>query len=266
MEGASMFKMPTIDLSAKSLLILSQLGVFAVFAYWAVEEGSGDNIDYVFLTMMAGAGLALFLSVPNARMVVTLGIPALMVVMGLAMGEYGMMFWAGFMLVMLGSIAYMPAMATGDPTLGLDDETRLLRLGIIWVVFALFMLVMFSGLADMAMEGEVTEEEEEGAEFTLTLDSDQQTIAKVGLAVGVIGVLVFLLTALVGMEIGPMRPWHGGVMAAVAMLISQYLWSVGEGAPAQSPFDYLMILCFVGLFALTPCVAYEGSSDSSEDE
>jgi len=266
MSDDAMFKMPTIDLSAKSLLTLSQLGIFAVFAYWAVEGGGDDNIDYVFLAMMGGAGLALFLSVPNARMGVTLGIPALMVVMGLAMGENEMMFWAVFMLIMIGPIAYMPAMATGDPTLGLDDETRLQRLGIIWVVFALFMMVGMVGLADMAMEGELTEDDNDGNEYTVTLDSTQQTIAQGGLAVGVIGVLVFLLTAVMGREVGSMRPWHGGAMTAVALLIAAYLSMTGEGAPAESPMDFLMILCMVGLIALTPCVAYEGSSDSSGSE
>ena len=73
MSDDAMFKMPTIDLSAKSLLTLSQLGIFAVFAYWAVEGGVEDNFQYIFLVMMAGAGLALFLSVPNARIGVTLG-------------------------------------------------------------------------------------------------------------------------------------------------------------------------------------------------
>ena len=266
MSDDAMFKMPTIDLSAKSLLTLSQLGIFAVFAYWAVEGGVEDNFQYIFLVMMAGAGLALFLSVPNARMGATFGIPALMVVMGVAMGEDEMMFWAVFMLIMIGPIAYMPAMATGDPTLGLDDETRLQRLGILWVVFALFMMVMFTGLADMAMEGETTDQDNDGNEFTIVLDSTQQTIAQGGLALGVIGVLVFLLTAVMGREVGSMRPWHGGGMAAGAMLIAQYLWSVAEGAPAQSPFDYLMVLSMVGILALTPCVAYEGSSDSSESE
>jgi len=99
-----MFKMPTIDGSSESLLRLSQLGIFAVFAIWSLEGGE-NNIDYIFLVMMGGAGLALFLSVPNARMGVTLGIPAVMVVMGVAMGEYGMMFWAVFMLIMIGPIA-----------------------------------------------------------------------------------------------------------------------------------------------------------------
>ena len=266
MEDNALFKMPTIDLSAKSLLTLSQLGIFAVFAYWAVEGGIEDNFQYLFLVMMGGAGLALFLSVPNARIGATLGIPVVMVVMMVAMGEAGDAIWAVFMLVMIAPIAYMPAMATGDPTLGLDDETRLQRLGILWIVFALFMMVMFSGLADMAMEGETTDQDNDGNEFTMVLDSTQQTIAQGGLALGVIGVLVFLLTAVMGTEIGTMRPWHGGTMAAGALLIAQYLWSVAEGAPAESPFDYVMVLCMVGIVALTPCVAYEGSSDSSESE
>ncbi len=267
MDDNAMYKIPTIDLSVKSLLMLSQLGIFAVFAYWAVEGGVDDNIQYLFLVMMSGAGLALFLSVPNARMGVTLGIPALMGVMGVAVGEYDMIFWAGFMMVMIAPIAYMPAMATGDPTLGLDDETRLQRLGILWIVFALFMMVGMVGLADMAMEGELTEDDNDGNEYTLTLDSTQQTIAQGGLVVGVIGVLGFLLTAVMGREVGSMRPWHGGAMVAVALLIAAYLSITGEGAPAESPIDYLMILCMVGLIALTPCVAYDenhGSSDSEE--
>ncbi len=266
MSDDALFKMPTIDLSAKSLLMLSQLGVFAVFAYWAVEDGISDNMDYVFMTMMAGAGLALFLSVPNARMGVSLGIPALMVVIGLAMGENEMMFWAVFMLIMIGPIAYMPAMAVGDPTLGLDDESRLLRLGILWIVFALFMMFIMAGLGSFAMEGELTEGEEEGEEFTIVLDSTEQTIAQGGLVVGILGVLVFLLTAVMGSELGPMRPWHGGAMAAVALLISQYLWMTGEGSPGYPASDFVMIICFVGILTLTPCIAYEGSSDSSEGE
>jgi len=69
-----------------------------------------------------------------------------------------------------------------------------------------------------------------------------------------------------GMEVGQMRPWHGGAMVAVAIIISQYFWSVGEGAPAQSPMDYLMILGFIGIITLSPCIAYDRSSGSSDSE
>jgi hypothetical protein len=266
MDDNAMYKMPTIDLSAKSLLMLSQLGIFAVFAYWSVEDGTTDNIDYLFLVMMSGAGLALFLSVPNARMGVTLGIPAVMVVMALATSEYDLVFWAFIMIILLGSVAYMPAMAVGDPTLGLDDETRLQRLGILWVVFALFMMLFLTQLASLAMEGEATDEDNDGNESTMVLDSTQQTIAQGGLAVGVIGVLVFILTAIMGTELGPMLPWHGGAMAAGALLIAQYLWSVGEGAPDQNVGDMAFILCFTGITGLTPCIAYDTNSGSSDSE
>ena len=124
---------------------------------------------------------------------------------------------------------------------------------------------MMSSLASMATEGEVTEEDSDGIEFTMELDSTQQTIAQGGLAVGVIGALVFLLTAVVGMEVGPMRPWHGGALTAVAMLIAEYLWSVGEGAPAESLMDYVFILSLVGIIALTPCIAYEGNHASEAE-
>ena len=177
-----------------------------------------------------------------------------------------MMFGSGFMFLMIGPIAYKPAMASGDPTLGLDDESRLQRLGILWIVFSLLMLFMMSGLADMATEGEYSETDNDGDEFTMVLDSTEQTIAQGGLAVGVIGVLVFLLTALMGKEVGPMRPWHGGVMTGVALLMAQYLWMTVEGAPGDQMADLFMILCFIGIITLAPCIAYEGSSDSSGGE
>jgi hypothetical protein len=63
-----------------------------------------------------------------------------------------------------------------------------------------------------------------------------------------------------------MRPWHGGVMTGVALLMAQYLWFTVEGAPGDQLPDLFMILCFIGIITLTPCIAYEGSSDSSEGE
>ena len=64
-----------------------------------------------------------------------------------------------------------------------------------------------------------------------------------------------------------MRPWHGGAMAGFAMLISQYLWTVAEGAIEQGASDYLFILCLVGIVSMTPCIAYEGGdSDDAGTE
>ena len=69
-----------------------------------------------------------------------------------------------------------------------------------------------------------------------------------------------------GKEVGPMRPWHGGVMTGVALLMAQYLWMTVEGAPGDQMADLFMILCFIGIITLAPCIAYEGSSDSSGGE
>ena len=261
-----MFKMPTIDLSAKSLLMLSQLGFFVCFTYW-FSQGADSNSDYLFPALFAISGLALFLSVPNARMGVTLGVPAFMIVMGLATGENEMMFWAVFMLLMFGPIAYMPALASGDSTLGLEDGDRTMRLGIVWLAFTLLMVFMMSSLVQAAQDGEWTEEDFDESEYTMSIDSTEQTIAQVGLGLAVIGILVFLLTALVGMELGPMLPWHGGAMTAGALLIGQYLWLVADGGPDYNlAAEVIFILSLVGLIALPPCIAYGSSDDTTESE
>ena len=151
-----MFTIPKIDLSAKSLLILSQFGFFASFAAFGLQDPQ-ETIDYVWPLMMAIVALSLFLSVPNARMGSTIGVPIVMVAVGLIMGENEMMFWAVFMLLIVGAIAYMPALAMGDESLALDTQTRTMRLSVIYTLFALFMLVMMSSLIDAAMEGELEE-------------------------------------------------------------------------------------------------------------
>ena len=269
MNDAPMFKMPTIDPSAKSLLMLAQLGFFVCFTYW-FSKGIENNSDYIFPGFMAVSGLALFLSVPNARMGVTLGVPALMVVMGLAMGENEMIFWAVFMLIMFGPIAYMPAMASGDSTLGLDDETRIMRLGAVWLAFTLLMMFMMSSLVPFAMDGEYTEEDFDETKYTMSIDSTQQTIAQGALGLGVIGVLVFLMTAVVGIRTydhrvimgnWKMLPWHGGAMAAGALVIGQYLWLVADGGPAFDFMEIPFILSLVGMIALPPCITYKGEGN-----
>ena len=96
MSDTELYKIPTVELSAKFLLSLSQLMIFLVITYWVSQGGTENNIDYLIPVIMVGAGLALFLSVPNARMGVTLGIPLLIVVWGLATGENDMIFFAIF--------------------------------------------------------------------------------------------------------------------------------------------------------------------------
>ena len=262
MSDTELYKIPTVELSAKFLLSLSQLIIFLVITYW-VSQGTENNIDYLLPMVMVGAALSLFLSVPNARMGVTLGLPLLMVVWGLATGENDMIFFAIFILLLIGPIAYLPAMATGDSTLDLDDETRIKRLGILWLAFTVFMLFMMAPVVDMAMEGEWAEESPDGKTYDMSIDSTSQTIAMGALGLGIAGILVFLMTAVMGMELGPMRPFHGGAMAASTMIIAQYLVLMADGGPAFNIADMPFIIALVGLIGLPPYIAYE--SDGNEE-
>ena len=259
MEEAPMFKMPTIDLSAGSLLMLAQLGFFCVFAYWGYEDAE-TTIDWVWPVMMLSAGLALFLSVPNARMGATLGIPIVMVVMGVTQGEPEMAAWAFIMLIIVGSLSYIPALAMGDPSLGLDEGSRDVRLKALYTVFMLLMLFMFSVVMPAALDGEFQDDGEEPVVYSV--ESNEQTIAQAGFAMGVIGVLVFIATAVIGMQIGPMRPWHGGALLSGAVFVDSYLWvTVAD----SSPVEFLFALAAGGIFTLSACLAYEDAHASEAE-
>ena len=247
------------SLSAGSLLMLAQLGFFCVFAYWGYEDAE-TTIDWVWPVMMLSAGLALFLSVPNARMGATLGIPIVMVVMGVTQGEPEMAVWAFFMLIIVGSLSYIPALAMGDPSLGLDEGSRDVRLKALYTVFMLLMLFMFSVVMPAALDGEFQDDGEEPVVYSV--ESNEQTIAQAGFAMGVIGVLVFIATAVIGMQIGPMRPWHGGALLSGAVFVDSYLWvTVAD----SSPVEFLFALAAGGIFTLSACLAYEDAHASEAE-
>jgi len=261
MEQAPMYKIPTIDLSAKSLLMLAQLGFFCVFAYWGYEDAD-TTAELMWPVMMLGAGLSLFLSVPNARKGTTLGIPAIMVVMGIATGETDMAFWAVFMLIIIGSLAYLPALAMGDPSLGLDEKSREMRLKGLYSLFAIMMLFMFSVVMDAAMDGEFADDGED-TDQVYTVEGNDKTIAQAGFAFGVIGLLVFMAIAVLGVELGPLRPWHGGALFSGAVFVDSYLWvTIAEAAPVE----FLWALAAGGIFTLVPCIAYENGHSPDESE
>ena len=262
MDETAMYKMPTIDFSVPSLLALAQLGIFAVFTIWTLEGASDNDLTYILPLATSMGGLSLFLSVPNSRIAVTAGIPILMIVLSVILGESGMAFWAIFMVIFFGAASYLPALAVGDETLGLDDEDRMMRMGALWILFALLLMFLL-GTMEGAVDGKFTDEDSEGNELIVELDSDQQMISQGALAVGLIGVVVFLTTGVLGMEVSELRPWHGGALVSGALCITAYLWHVaGEFAPE----DYGMILAFCGIMTLTPCAAYEGGDSPSGSE
>ena len=133
MDENPLYKIPKIEFSVPSLLALAQLGIFAVFTIWTLQGTSENDLAYILPLATGMGGLALFLSVPNSRIAVTAGIPILMIALSVVLGESGMAFWAIFMVIFFGAASYLPAMAVGDETLGLDDEDRMQRLSLIHI-------------------------------------------------------------------------------------------------------------------------------------
>ena len=260
MSNTTMYKLPQIDSTPASMLKLAQLGFFCVFAYWGVDDAE-STIDWVWPIIMISAGLSLYLSVPNSRIGATLGIPLIMVVMGVIMDELDMAFWAIFMLVIVGSLAYIPALALGDESLNIDDKSRITRFKILYSLFAIMMVFLFSVLAPAAMDG-TFEDDGEDPVVEYQLESTDQTIAQAGFAMAIVGVLIFLGTGVFGLRLGPMNPWHGGAMISSGVFADSYLWM----AVADTGFaDFLFALAASGIFTLSALVAFQ-QDDITESE
>jgi hypothetical protein len=124
------------------------------------------------------------------------------------------------------------------------------------------MVIMFSVLMPSAMDGEFRDEDGD-EDVVYTLDSTEQTIAQAGFAFGIIGILIFVGTALLGLEINPLRPWHGGALLSGAVFVDSYLWyTVADSGVG----DVFFALAAGGIFTLSACIAYEGDHSSDESE
>jgi hypothetical protein len=256
----AMYKIPEIEFSSRFVLKLAQLGFFASFVYWTVSQADGaDAADYFMGAMLGAGGLALFLSVPNARLAVTFGLPIIVGVTMIATGNSDEAMWALIMVPMFGIPAYLPDMAMGEQSLGLDDETLSQRTGIFYILFALFFIFLMMGITDIALDGEFYEDEGEES-ITYEVESTEQTLSQIALAMAVIGIVGFAMTAMMGMELGPARPWHFGALLAGCMVIGSYVFEVTmTGGITENPEEMLWALSIGGIFTLVPCIAYEGS-------
>ncbi len=258
----TMYKIPEIEFTSTFLLKLAQLGFMSTFVYWTIfpEDAEAGAADYLIGTLLAIGALSLFLSVPNARKAVTFGLPAIVGIAMVATGQSEDAIWALFMVIMIGAPAYLPDMAMGDPSLGLDDETRINRMGALYIVFALFFIFMMMGITDIALDGEFTEGEGDDEQI-YDVGSTEQTLAQVSLAMAVIGIVGFILTAMARMELGPARPWHFGVLLGGCMVICSYVFEVTMtgGMSEIDPLEMLWSLSMAGIFTLVPCLGYESS-------
>ena len=256
----AIYKMPEIEFTASFVLKLAQLGYFMTFVYWSSTEGSGtDAVDYLMSSLLTIGALSLFLSVPNARLAVTFGLPAIMLIGMVAIGETDDAIWAIIMIPMFGVPAYLPDMAMRDPTLGLEEEVLSQRTGVLYLIFAVFFVFLMMGITDLAIDGEFTEGEGDD-QATYVLESSEKTLSQVALAMAVIGIIGFAMTAMGGVELGAARPWHFGALLAGCMVMGSYVFEVTmTGGITENPVEILWALAMGGLFTLVPCLAYEGN-------
>lgn len=255
MENNSFYKMPKIEVSAESALRIAQLGLFATFAYFALAEEEPDFIGALVFSLL---GLGTFLSVRYVREILSFGIPSVIVIFTILDGDLGFLVWAFITTIIIAGVCYLPDMATGVKISWMDEDTSRRAIGPMWILFAIAAIFMFT-VGDVMEQGGDQLTQGEGEDMiTVTLDSTQMNMVYAGTTIGVLGIVAFLFTAILDLSIGPIRPWHAGVMASgggwigIAMVntIEEFAFDIG---------DSLFMLCLSGILTLVPWLAYKTS-------
>ena len=257
MENNSFYKMPVIEMSAESALRIAQLGLFATFAFFSLTEEEPDFISALVFSLL---GLGTFLSVRYVREILSFGIPVVIVIFSILEGDLGFVVWAFMMTIIIAGVCYLPDMATGVKISWMDEDASRKAIGPIWILFAIASIYMFT-VGDVIEQGGDKLTQGEGEDMiTVTLDSTQMNMVYAGTAMGVLGIFAFLFTAILESSIGPILPWHAGVMVSgggwmgIAMVytIEEFTFNLG---------DSLFMLCLSGILTLVPNLAY-GPSDA----
>ena len=255
MENNSFYKMPVIEMSAESALRIAQLGLFATFAYFSLAEEEPDFIAALVFSLL---GLGTFLSVRYVRVILSFGIPSVIVIFSILDGDPGFVVWAIITTIIIAGVCYLPDMVTGVKISWMNEDTSRRAIGPIWILIAIATIFMFT-VGDVIEQGGDQLTQGEGEDMiTVTLDSTQMNMVYAGTTIGVLGIVVFLLTAILDFSIGSIRPWYAGVMASgggwigIAMVytIEEFAFDIG---------DSLFMLCLSGILTLVPFLAYKTS-------
>ena len=79
---------------------------------------------------------------------------------------------------------------------------------------------------------------------------------------GIIGILVFIVTSVFGVQLGPVAPWHGGALLSGAVSIDSYLWyTVADSGVG----DIFFALAAGGIFTLSALITNDGSEPVEEE-
>ena len=248
-EDDAMYKMPPTDTTPFSLMLWFQFGFFLLMLYESTfnstDVDDGGPPQYFGLVFVI-VGLLLLMRVKNGVLGAMGVLVAAPVVFGLVEGE-GMNFILEFifwMVIFVGGMAViLPAASFREYGLEISVDVRK------WAIILLVSLVvgMFGAGESygIASSGEYTSDSDD---MTHVAGDMNVNLAWTGFAVAVGGLLIFLAIAVGGVEIGPLRPFHGIAIAVLSAWLTAY--NLSDFAGRDFPMELAWALAISGLMIL----------------
>ena len=269
-----MYKMPPTDTSPFSLMLWCQFVFFMLMLY----ESSANSGPSLFSGVFVIVGLLLLMRVKNGVFGAIGVLAAAPVVFGMAYGE-GMpsiVMWMFWMVVFMGGMGIMlPAASFREYGLKISDGARK------WVIVIFVCLVvgMFGAgeSYDIANSREYIDDgdsmyqdekelRENGAACSEMVSCHEAgdmnvNLAWAGFAAAVGGLLIFLATAVGGVELGPLRPFHGISIAVLSAWLSSY--NLSDFAGRDLPVELVWALTISGLMILPVYNFFENGEEAT---
>ena len=255
-EEEPMYKMPPTDTRPFSLMLWCQFGFFLLMLYETTINSSGDG-NPLFSGVFVIIGLLLLLRVKNGVLGAMGVLAASPVVFGLMDGEdiSSILMWMFWMVVFMGGMGIMLP-ATGFREYGLEISDNARKWTIILVVCLIAGMFGAGESYDIASSGEYTSD---GDDVTHVADDLNVNLAWAGFAVSVVGLLILLATAAGGVEIGPLRPYHGIGIGVLSAWLSAY--NLSDFAGRDLPVELGWALVISGLMILPVYNFFEEKTD-----
>ena len=276
MSDDAPFKMPPTDTSAFSLMLWCQFVFFMLMLYETSADSGPDLFSGVFVIV----GLLLLMRVKNGVFGAIGVLAAAPVVFGLAEGGdfdlSGILMWMFWMVVFMGGMGILlPAASFREHGLKISDGVRK------WIIILFVCLVvgMFGAgeSYDIANSGEYNDDSdsmyqdekelrENGAACSEMVSCHEAgdmnvNLAWAGFAVAVGGLLIFLATAVGGVELGPLRPFHGISIAVLSAWLSSY--NLSDFAGRDLPGELVWALVISGLMILPVYNFFENGEEAT---
>jgi len=274
MEETPLYQMPPTDTAPFSLMLWCQFVFFMLMLYETSTDSGPDLFSGVFVIV----GLLLLMRVKNGVFGAIGVLAAAPVVFGLAEGGdlSGILMWMFWMVVFMGGMGILlPAASFREHGLKISDGARK------WIIILFVCLVvgMFGAgeSYDIANSGEYNDDSdsmyqdekelrENGAACSEMVSCHEAgdmnvNLAWAGFALAVGGLLIFLATAVGGVELGPLRPFHGISIAVLSAWLSSY--NLSDLAGRDLPVELVWALTISGLMILPVYNFFENGEEAT---